>query len=77
MEAHLIEFDLSAFLKEQLLSIEEVAKKTRIPVQTLYSIKSRGTIKPQTLRHLCEKYGLINKGSSRNIQRAREVKKGA
>lgn len=59
-------FNLEYFLLDKRITIHELASLLKIPVQSLYAIKNRKTIKLKMLRYLeqhfgdCSKYLVFN-----------------
>lgn len=55
----MIPIKFTQFLFSKRLSIAEVQKKTGIVLQTIYNIKRRSSVKPQTLKILEKHYPTI------------------
>ncbi|MDQ7818806.1 MAG: hypothetical protein RDU14_17395 [Melioribacteraceae bacterium] len=53
----MITFNFDQFLLDKRLGLYELASKTSIPVQTLYAVKNRGTVKMKFIRRLEKKFG--------------------
>lgn len=55
----MIPINFTQFQLSKRLSIGEIQKKTGIVLQTIYNIKRRSSVKPQTLRILEKHYPTI------------------
>jgi len=73
----MITFNFDQFLLDNRLGIYELADKSSIPVQTLYAIKNRGTVKIKFIRELERHFGdlsnYITINSKRSLPRKERV----
>lgn len=70
----MIIFNFDQFLLDNRLGIYELAECANIPVQTLYAVKNRGTVKMKFIRRLEKKFGDLSTYITINSERSLQQK---